>query len=712
MTDTPSHHLPADDTTPHAASNTATGKDNIVEILAPVSGHVIPIDDVPDRMFSTKVVGDGLGITQPDNGIIVAPVSGKVMMVAKTGHAFAVKTDNGLEVLVHLGIDTVALNGEPFDITIARGNELHAGDTVGTMDVGAITAAGKDTTVIVVITNTVKKLDDLSVTHKTVVSGDHIAVATVTTPPVATVAEPATEQQGSGREKNGCHTGTVAASTTSERPADLSGYDATAWDIITNIGGNNNVTSLTHCITRVRFSLKDESRADDNAIRNIDGVLDVVKAGGQYQVVIGPAVEEVYDAITTQLGGLDTTITTDTEAQERPTTLWGWAKRGFSSLIGVITGSMIPVIGLLAAAGIVKGILALFVQAGWVDKNTQTYIIIDAMGDAVFYFLPIFVGFTAARRLGSDPIIVAIVGGVLAYPSLVDMASKPGDTSFLGMSLNAEFFGLPFHMASYSYSIFPMIVAAWLASIVEPWLKRTIPTVLRMIALPLCEVVVVSLAIMVILGPAVMVVSHGIASALMWIYHMSPTISGLLIGGFYQCLVIFGLHWAVIPIVTDQVSGPGGDSPINAIISATMVAQGGAVLAIFLKTKLRTIKELAGPAAISAFCGITEPAMYGINLKYGRVFIMASIGGAAGGLLTGAFNVTMYAFTGSLVGFPSFLPPGVGIGPNFWGYLIASATSLVVSFALTYLLGFKDSDVESARNVKKVRLGRREPVQK
>ena len=181
------------------------------------------------------------------------------------------------------------------------------------------------------------------------------------------------------------------------------------------------------------------------------------------------------------------------------------------------------------------------------------------------------------------------------------------------MSLNAEFFGLPFHMASYSYSIFPMIVAAWLASIVEPWLKKVIPTVLRMIFVPLCEVVIVSLAIMLILGPAVRFVSEGIASTLMWIYHISPTISGLIIGGFYQCLVIFGLHWAVIPIVTDQVSGPGGDSPINAIISATMVAQGGAVLAIFLKTKLLKIKELAGPAAISAFCGITEPAMYGIN---------------------------------------------------------------------------------------------------
>lgn len=735
MTDTPSERPSEDVTTSQTAPHkTATGKDNVVEIVAPVSGRVIPIEDVPDPMFSEKVVGDGLGISKPKSGKILAPVSGKVMMVAKTGHAFALKTENGLEVLVHLGIDTVELKGEPFDMTISRGDQIHAGDKVGIMDVDVIKSAGKDTTVIVAITNTAKKLDNLKVTHKAVTSGDPVAAATLKKPKSAEKSTTSSAQGGSAAgvtagatagstpasvpvaSDEGANAGqgnaTDQGSTAAERPADLSGYDATAWDVINNIGGKDNISSLTHCITRVRFYLKDESKANDDAVRDTDGVIDVVKAGGQYQVVIGPAVEDVYDAVTKQLGDVDTTDAADAEPKERPTTLWGWAKLGFSSLIGVITGSMIPVIGLLAAAGILKGILALLVQAGWVDDSTQTYIIIAAMGDAVFYFLPIFVGFTAARRLGSDPIIVSIVGGVLAYPTLVDMASKSGDKSLLGMSLNAEFFGLPFHMASYSYSIFPMIVAAWLASVVEPWLKKVIPTVLRMIFVPLCEVVIVSLAIMLVLGPAVMFVSEGIASSLMWIYHISPTISGLIIGGFYQCLVIFGLHWAVIPIVTDQVSGPGGDSPINAIISATMVAQGGAVLAIFLKTKLLKIKELAGPAAISAFCGITEPAMYGINLKYGRVFIMASIGGAAGGILTGAFNVTMYAFTGSLVGFPSFLPPGVGIGANFWGYLIASATALVVSFVLTYFFGFKDSDVENGREVKKVRLGRRDPVQK
>lgn len=323
MTDTPSERpsedVTASQTVPHKS---ATGEDNVVEIVAPVSGRVIPIEDVPDPMFSEKVVGDGLGISKPKSGKILAPVSGKVMMVAKTGHAFALKTENGLEVLVHLGIDTVELKGEPFDMTISRGDQLHAGDKVGIMDVDVIKSAGKDTTVIVAITNTVKKLDDLKVTHKAVTSGDPVAAATLKKPKSAKSAEKSTTSSAQGTSAQGSSAsgaagGTAAGSTpasvpaasgegadagqgnttegnaAAERPTDLSGYDATAWDVINNIGGKENVSSLTHCITRVRFYLKDESKANDDAVRDTDGVIDVVKAGGQYQVVIGPAVEDV-----------------------------------------------------------------------------------------------------------------------------------------------------------------------------------------------------------------------------------------------------------------------------------------------------------------------------------------------------------------------------------------------------------------------------------
>ena len=389
---------------------------------------------------------------------------------------------------------------------------------------------------------------------------------------------------------------------------------------------------------------------------------------------------------------------------------------------------MIPVIGVLAASGILKGILALLTQFKVVESASDTYQIISAMADSMFYFLPIIIGFTAAKRLGSDPIIVAIIGGVLAYPSLAHMSNPDyivkssedpagftapyhivrqiGNTIF-----NTDFFGIPVSLPqtnAYAYSIFPIIVAAWLAAKIEPWLKMWIPAVIRSIFAPLLEIFIVSTLVLVVFGPIVMAISGAIATGVTAVLNLSYPVAGLIIGGFYQCLVIFGLHWAVIPIISQQIADPGY-SPLNAIVSATMIAQGGGALAVWIKTRNRRIKRMAGPATISAMCGVTEPAMYGLNLKYGRIFLTASIGGAVGGLITGLFNVNMWGFTGAFVGFPSFVNPE-GIDSGFTGYWIASIAALAVSFTCTYFFGFSDADVDKVREVKKVRLGRREPA--
>ena len=379
----------------------------------------------------------------------------------------------------------------------------------------------------------------------------------------------------------------------------------------------------------------------------------------------------------------------------------------FSSLIGVITASMMPIIGLLAASGILKGLLSLCVSFHWISSSSNTYMIINAMGDAVFYFLPLLVGFTAAKRLGANQIIVAVIGGVLAYPTLVQLASKTASSQ---MNLNADFFGIPIHVANYTYSIFPMIAAAWLASIVEPWLKKHINASIRMIISPLIEVFLVSAVILVIVGPVITFLSSLLASGIVALLAFSPALSGLLIGGLYQCLVIFGLHWAVIPVVASQIATTG-HSALNAIVSATMVAQGAAVMAVFFKTRKNiAIKQIAGAATLSAFAGITEPAMYGINLKYGRIFWTANIGGSVGGFLTGLLHVDMWGFAGSFIGFASFINPS-GIDASFTGYLIASAAALVVAFTCTYLFGFKEDDLEQqVHTVEKVRLGSREPA--
>ena len=701
-------------------------RDPEVTIASPVNGEVIDLADVPDPVFSSKAVGDGFGI-KPVSGNVVSPVDGTVIMVADTGHAIAFETDSGLEVLLHLGIDTVQLKGEPFALKASLGDRVRVGQSIGTMDLDAILKKGKSTTSIVVFTNTDTRLVSLKVTLGMVDAGKPAARAEVTNEaasrseaaPVEASTDPASDSaSGSPDQPTPAAQRPAAASSADDG---LTGLDATARDIIAGIGGADNVRSVIHCITRLRFYLKDESLADDAAVTESADVIDVARAGGQYQVVIGPKVAQVYNAVVKQLPQGSGEDAPEEEERERPTTFVGWMKYGFSSLIGVITGSMIPIIGVLAASGILKGILALLTYYKVVGDETDTYKFIDAMSSSMFYFLPIIVGFTAARRLGANPIVVAIIGGVLCFPTLVAMSNPKGEgyhvIAQLGKTVfNADFFGIPVALPTgregmaYTSTIFPIIVAAWLASRLEPWLERWIPAVIQSMFVPLLEIFIVSALILVVFGPIVMFFSGFIANGINSIITFNYVFAGLVIGALYQSLVIFGLHWAVIPIIAAQLaSSGGGESRINAIVSATMIAQGAGALAIWVKSKNPRIRQLAGPATISAMCGVTEPAMYGLNLKYGRVFITASIGGAVGGLLTGLFNVNMWGFTGAFVGFPSFISKQ-GIDSSFTGFWIASLATVIVGFLCTYFFGFKESDFDAEREVKKVRLGRREPV--
>jgi hypothetical protein len=257
-------------------------------VVAPITGTIIDITDVPDPVLSKKSVGDGFGISAPPGGTVVSPVTGTVIMVAKTLHAVGFKTESGLQFLVHLGIDTVELEGKPFTLTIAKGDEVKAGQNIGTMDVEAIKEGGKDTTTVVTVTNTTKKLDHIDVNTGPAETGDKVAVAYVKAEPPVLQAAPTPKELTPAENPN--------------RPAELTGYDALAWDIIDNIGGKENVRSVTYCITRVRFYLKDSNKAKTDIITNLNGVLDVVQAGGQYQVVVGPEAEEVYNAVMSQLG--------------------------------------------------------------------------------------------------------------------------------------------------------------------------------------------------------------------------------------------------------------------------------------------------------------------------------------------------------------------------------------------------------------------------
>lgn len=665
-------------------------------LLAPVAGRVLALADVQDPVFATATMGPGFAI-QPTDGRVVTPVSGRVTVVATTKHVVGLVTASGLEVLVHMGIDTVELNGAPFVCHVQVGDTVQAGEVLAEMDLAALQRAQKLATVIVVVTNGQTVLDDLIVaaTDQMVTAKTAVATAVLAVTPVpgaqavtSTTAASDVELESESESKS------ESRSESKSKPNSTSKYAALATAIVTNVGGPGNINSVIHCITRLRFYLKDEHRAQDAVIANLDGVIDVAKAGGQYQVVIGPAVNEVYDAVMAQLGPAfaDTTAgtptATATQAAGAPTETdapTGWLPRlrhGMSQVIGVMTAAMIPVIGILAGSGILKGILAALTGFHVLTVTSGTYMVLNAVADATFYFLPVVLGFTAAKKLGSDPIVLAIVGAILIYPSLMTAAGH-------ATTAQITFFGVPTHLMSYAASVFPMIVAAWLGVSVERGLKRVIPLYLRSVFVPILEALILSVVVLVVIGPLITMISKGLASGILAIYNFSPALSGLVIGGLYQTMVIFGLHWGIIPIVINDIA-TNGHSYLNAILSITMVAQGGAVLAVFLKSKNKPLKEISLAAAISAFCGVTEPALYGVNLKYKRVFVVASIASGLGGLLTGLLHVNNYALSGSLIGFPAFITPGVGIGPNFYGYLISHYGTLLIATILVYLFGFSD----------------------
>lgn len=638
---------------------------NEIALLAPANGQVIALSKTSDPIFSKGTMGDGFGLTPTDNTVL-APVSGTISMIAETKHAIGITTKDGLEVLVHMGVDTVGLKGEPFDVVIKNGQEVKAGDQIATMNIEIIKAKDLDTTIMTLITNSSMKLDGLDVTEGKAEAGDTVARAYLK------------ESKEDSSDKK------------------LS-YDELATFIIKNVGGKDNINNLIHCITRLRFYLKDESKANDDILKNQRGILDVMHAGGQYQVVIGNEVTNVYDAVMKQLPGLSDNPAPQTNNQDDGKNP---VSRAFSNLIGFITGSMSPVIGVIAASGIIKGLLALLTlpQLGaLLSVKSPVYVTVSAMADSAFFFLPVLVGFAAAKRLGSDPMIAAVIGGFLVYPQMITWG-KSMTTMFSLGSWNFQFL-------NYSYSIFPMILAAWLAKECEQWLKKVLPSYLQMIFTPLITILVVSTITLVITGPIIQGAANGIAVFINWLVSASGWVGGLIIGAFYQLLVIFGLHWGVVPLVAQQIASTG-QSSLNAIICATMVSQGAAVLAVAIKSKKADMKELGIAAAISAFCGVTEPAIYGINLRYKKVFASGCIGSAFGGLVTGLMHGTMYGFTGGLIGFSSFFNPAHPTQLNsFYTFLIASAVSIIVSFIAVWVWGYNDNMTMGKKVAKKQRPG-------
>ncbi|MBC1484251.1 PTS beta-glucoside transporter subunit IIBCA [Listeria sp. FSL L7-1509] len=446
-----------------------------------------------------------------------------------------------------------------------------------------------------------------------------------------------------------------------------------AKEIVKLVGGKENILSVIHCVTRLRFKLRDEKIAETEKIKKLKDVMTVVKSGGQYQVVIGDHVSYVYDEVIQVLG-----IKPDDAAQEEEEPE---NKSIFNKFVALISGIFMPVLGLMAASGILKGFLTAAVTVGWVDTSAGIYEVLYAASDSLFYFLPIFLGFSAGKVFKTNQYLSAAIGAALVYPTLVEMYNNGTHLTFLH---------IPVILMNYTMSVIPVIIAIYFMSKVEKLLVRFIPKSLQLIFIPLLLLLIVVPVSLIIIGPVSTYASQLLAKGALGLYSLSPMIAGFFLAGIWQVAVMFGLHWAFIPIFINNISVLGYD-PINAMLYCTVFAQTGAVLAVMLKTKNKELRSLSITATISGFLGITEPAIYGVNLPYKKPFIMACVGSAFGGAIAGMSAAKMFGgfASGGVFGIPMFINPE-GLGWDFWGFLISLVVAFSISLILTYFFGFKD----------------------
>jgi PTS system beta-glucosides-specific IIC component len=448
-------------------------------------------------------------------------------------------------------------------------------------------------------------------------------------------------------------------------------YRSLAAGILQEVGGEANIASATHCATRLRLKLRDDSKADKAAVEKLPGVITVMKAGGQFQVVVGDNVPNVYAELSriTKLTGEDAP-----EASDAP--------KGslLSRFIELISSIFSPILWPLAGAGLFKAFMTLATQLGWLDPESQTHTILNAASDSIFYFLPLFLAVTAARRFKTHQFTSMAIAGALVYPSIVELAAAGAPVSFIG---------LPVVMATYTSSVIPIIVAVWLQSYLERFLNRLLPAALRNFSTPLLTLLIMVPLVLMTVGPVSTAGAQAVSSGISAAFGVAPWLAGALLGGLYQVMVLFGLHWGLAPLITNDLATLG-HSVFYGPLPSAVLAQAGATLAVFLRTRNAARREVAGPAAFSGFlAGVTEPGIYGVNLPLKKPFYFGILGGAIGGAIASAGGSATTAFVFlSVLSLPAFSTVG-----NFALQLIGTGLAVLIAFTLTFFFGPREAKV-------------------
>lgn len=444
-------------------------------------------------------------------------------------------------------------------------------------------------------------------------------------------------------------------------------HESTAADILKLVGGEKNVDSVTHCATRLRFNLKDESIANNEALQNVQGVMGVASSGGQYQVIIGNEVNNVYKALA-QLGNF-------TSKNDAPT-----VKKGkVSTVLDTISGIFTPILPAMIGCAMIKAVLLILKTFNLVDLDGQFNTIMTFVGDAAYYFLPMLLAWSAAIKLKANVGFALTIAGILLHPSFSALMSAGEPVTFLG---------LPVTQATYSSSVIPIILAVWILSYVERFAEKYSPSVIKSILKPLIVLLVMAPLTLIVLGPLGAIAGNYLASAVSYINtHAGWLVSGI-IGGAFPFLILTGMHYSLGPVVLTAYAQTKTDSIVGPGMLVHNIAQGAAALAVALRTKNKAFKQVAFSTSVTALLGITEPALFGVNLRLKKPLIAVVIGGVVGGVYVGLFGVARSALgIAGLATLPAF------ITDNPWN-LMHAAIGLVISFVVTFLmaliLGFED----------------------
>lgn len=448
-----------------------------------------------------------------------------------------------------------------------------------------------------------------------------------------------------------------------------------AAEILEMVGGAENITFVAHCMTRLRFNLKDESIVDDAKVKAIDGVIDIRHSAGQYQVIVGPKVDKVYEIVAKETG-----IDTGKSAADE-----GETKGFLGKLMKLISGIMMPVLPALIACGMINAVLSILTTAGVVSAESGIYTMLYGMGNACMYFLPVLVGSSAAKFFGIDQYIGAVLGAILIYPTFV-AAAGAGDA--------LDLFGVKFTMVSYASTVFPAIVAAWFASVLYKWLRAVLPDALAFALVPFLTVAIAAPISLLVVGPVIQQASSLLETAVLAVYQLSPVLCGVILGPIFGLVMIpLGLHWALIVISINNIMTVGSD-PILGLLCGSMGVV-GACLAFALRSKDPGEKSLGFSCAITSLCGITEPALYGIVLEHKKIIIASMISGAISAVIPAIFNTRTFVMTSSgIFSFPGYMNPS-GDMSSLIGAILCNVVGFILTFVLVYIMYRPDADVSA-----------------